>query len=149
MFKRLSLTTKKILSIITFFISFLIPGLAFAQDDPIGTIDKPQVVSNFDTAGNIGDDQIGILFFASRMVTYITIIAGIWAFANILLAGYTYITSTGNSQVHTQVRDRLTMSVMGMMLIVTVYAIAGILGTIFFGNSLYFINPTITGPGTP
>jgi len=41
------------------------------------------------------------------------------------------------------------MSILGMILIVTVYAVAGILGTVFFGNSLYLLNPTITGPGTP
>lgn len=148
MFEQLRISTKKIVSLAFFFASFFIPRLAFAQDDPIGTIDKPQVVTNFDTAGNIGEDQIGILFFASRMITYITIIAGIWAFANILLAGYTYITSTGNAQTHILVRDRLTMSIMGMMLIVAVYAVAGILGTIFFGNSMYFLDPTISGPGT-
>lgn len=140
---------QKTASFVFFLAALFVPGLVFADDNPIGTIDKPEVVKNFDSAGNIGADQIGILFFASRMITFITIIAGIWAFANVLLAGYTYITSSGNSQTHIQVRDRLTMSVLGLVLIVSVYAVAGILGTIFFGNASYFLNPTISGPGTP
>lgn len=141
--------SKKTVFLTLFLFSFFIPSLTFAQTNPIGTIDKPEVIKAFDAKGNVGEDQIGILYFMSTIITYLTVIAGIWSFANVLLAGYTYITSSGNSQTHTKVRDRLTMSVLGMVLIVTVYAIAGILGTIFFGNASYFLNPTITGPGTP
>ncbi len=140
-----------VISTASFFLLALIPQLrivsaVFAQDDPIGTIDKPEAVANFDNAGGIGEGDIGVLFFFSRMISYITIVAGIWSFFNLILAGYTYVTSSGNAQSHTTVRDKITMSILGMVLIVTVYAIAGIIGTIFFGNSLYFLNPTIEGP---
>ena len=141
------------LSTFFFLLLALIPQLrvistVFAQDNPIGTIDKPEAVANFDTVGGIGEGDIGVLFFFSRMISYITVIAGIWSFFNLILAGYTYVTSSGNAQNHTTVRDKITMSILGMILIVAVYAIAGILGTVFFGNSLYFLNPTIEGPGT-
>ena len=126
--------------------SAVLPRVVFAQDDPIGTIDKLVAVSNFDSAGGIGEGEIGVLFFMSRLISYITIVAGIWVFANLLLAGYTYVTSSGNAQNHTIVRDKLTMSILGLVLIVTVYAIAGILGTLFFGDAAYLLNPTITGP---
>jgi len=141
--------SKKIISLVFLFFSFFVPSLVFAQENPIGTIDKPEVIKAFDAKGNVGEDQIGILNFMSTMITYITVLAGIWTFVNLMIAVYTYITSSGNSQTHIKVRDRLTMSILGMILIVTVYAVAGILGTVFFGNSLYLLNPTITGPGTP
>ncbi|MCA9368847.1 MAG: hypothetical protein H6773_04555 [Pseudomonadales bacterium] len=130
-------------------VATFVPTTVFAQDeDPIGTIMKPEAVKKFDTSGNIGEGDIGILYFASQLFTYITVLAGIWVFANLIFAGYSYITSSGNAQVHAKVRDRVTMSMIGMILIVTVYAVGALLGTIFFGNATYFINPTLEGPGT-
>lgn len=152
MMKSIAFTTKRTLYLLTTLtVVLLSPKIAFAQedDDPIGTIIKPDAVRNFDTAGNVGEGEIGILSFMSTMITYMTVVAGVWAIVNLLLAGYTYVTSSGNSQTHTKVRDRLTMTVLGLVLMVTVYAVAAILGTIFFGNSLYFLNPEIQGPGTP
>ena len=114
-----------------------------AANDAIGTIDKPDAIKNIDAKGGISGEEIGILFFGSQIITYITIIAGIWTLANLFLAGFLYISSSGNSQVHTQVRDKITMSVMGLVLIVTVYAVGAIIGTVFFGNSQYLLNPTL------
>ena len=149
MLKTITAKSKKVFSLLTMLaVSWVFPAAVFAQeDDPIGTIMKPEAVQTFDTSGGIGEGDIGILFFVSRLFTYITILAGVWAFANLLLAGYTYITSSGNAQTHTKVRDKLTMSILGLILIVTVYTVGALLGTIFFGDATYFINPTIEGPG--
>ncbi len=121
----------------------------FAQTDildAVGTIDKPPGVAEFDEAGGIAEGDIGILFFASRVIAIVTIFAGIWTFFNVLMAGFTYVTSSGNAQSHTLVRDKLTMSVLGILLIVTVYTVSGLIGVIFFGNATYLLNPVIEGP---
>ncbi len=114
--------------------------------DAIGTIDKPPGVAEFDEVGGIAEGDIGILFFASRLISVLTIFAGLWTFFNVLIAGYTYVTSSGNAQSHTLVRDKLTMSFLGIILIVTVYTMAGLVGLMFFGDAAYLLNPTIQGP---
>ena len=67
------------------------PSATLAQEDdnPIGTIIKPDAVRNFDASGNVAEGDIGILSFISTMITYMTVVAGIWAIVNVLLAGYT------------------------------------------------------------
>jgi hypothetical protein len=114
--------------------------------EAIGTIEKPPGVELYDTAAGVGEGEIGILFFISRMITVVTIFSGLWVFLNIILAGYTYVTSPGGAQTHTKVRDKLTMSLLGLVLIVTVYTLGGLIGTIFFGDASFILNPTITGP---
>jgi hypothetical protein len=102
----------------------------------IGEVTPPQGVAEYNEGG-----QIGIFRFGSVLMKLAAIVAGIWVMANIIIAGYEYITSSGDAGVHTKVRDRLTWSVVGLIVIVVAYAGAGILGLIFFGDASFILNP--------
>ncbi len=119
----------------------------FAQaGDPFGTIDTPPGVEVINQRSGLGADEIPILYFISMLIRLTTIIAGVWALLNFILAGWAYLGSGGNAQAHTQARDRTTMTVLGLLLMVSVYTIAGVIGLIFFGDASFILNPTITGP---
>ncbi len=109
--------------------------------DIFGTIEPPAGV----TAYGAGD-TIGILSFIATLIDVATVVAGIWVFINFILAGYTYITSSGDTGAHGKVRDRITMSIIGLVIIVSAYLIAALIGIIFFNNAEYFLNPTIQAP---
>ena len=109
-----------------------------------GNVVAPQGVQQY----NIAAGGIGILLFLSAILRVFTIAMGIFAMINFLLAGYDYINAMGNTQAHTKVKDRLTMTVIGLVLIVGSYTIAGIIGLVFFGNAAFILNPELVGPNS-
>jgi hypothetical protein len=115
-----------------------------ADANIFGTVDPPPGIKQFnDKAGTNG---IGILIFFSNMIKLLTIVAGLWVFFNFISAGYTYITAQGDSSAHTKVKDQITMSVLGLIIIVAAYTIIALLSFALFGNPAFILNPVITGP---
>lgn len=118
-------------------------SVSAAEDLGLGTLEKPPGVENYETAAGTGADESPLLFFISRMVQIISVIAGIWVLLNITVAGYTYITNQGNAGANEKVRNLLTQSAIGMMIIVLSYTIGGLIGLIFFGDASFILKPTI------
>lgn len=115
---------------------------AAAADDIFGTIEAPQGVAEY----NDGAAQnFGAIIFFSNLLKLATTVAGIWVMANFIMAGYIYITSAGDTGAHKKVTDKLTMSIVGLILIVSAYTVAGLIGLIIFDDASYILNPTITG----
>lgn len=118
--------------------------------DPIdesvfGTVAAPPGVEQFNAAAGSGPEGIGILVFISVIIRFATVIAGLYVLFNFITGGFEYITA-GDSKASQKVREKLTSSFLGLVIIVASYVIIGVAGTIFFGRADYFINPTICGP---
>lgn len=108
----------------------------------IGRVAPPNALKPFIFQAGGG---IGIIVFASRILRFLTVIAGIWIMFNFIQSGYTFITASGNVQAYQTVRDQLTWSIVGLLLIAVAYTFAGLFGLIFFGDASFIINPTIQG----
>ncbi|OGJ16780.1 MAG: hypothetical protein A2632_01925 [Candidatus Pacebacteria bacterium RIFCSPHIGHO2_01_FULL_46_16] len=106
----------------------------------IGTIKQPPGVDLYQAASGA---DIGILLFISALVKLALIIGGIWAMANIFLASYTYLNSKGDPGNHEKVAKSVTNTIMGLVLLITIYTITAIVGLIFFGDAGYILNPTL------
>lgn len=122
------------------------PSVYAQATDPFGTIDVPPGVEVINSRSGLTGDDIPVLYFISMLIRLAVIVAGIWSMLNLLLAGWSFIGSGGNSQAHTQARDRIVMTVLGLLLMTSVYTIAGVIGLIFFGDAAFILNPKITGP---
>jgi len=109
----------------------------------LGVVEKPAGVGAFDSQAG----GVGLLVFISNGIQLLTVVAGIWTLFNIIFAGYIYITASGDSGAASKVSDKITQSVIGLLIIVGAYSIVGLLGLLLFGDAGYFLNPTITGPG--
>lgn len=110
-----------------------------------GEIKPPQGVEQYNIAAG-GVENIGIIVFASRLIQVITVVGGLFVFFNVIYAGFLYLSAMGDSGAHAKVRDQITYSVVGLLIIVASYALAGIIGLIFFGNATFILNPEICGP---
>lgn len=108
-----------------------------------GTIDKPPGVDRFGS-----DGENGILIFISNLLQLATVIAGLWVLLNFILAGFEYISSQGDSGAHAKVREKITNSVIGLVIIAVSYTLVAVIGLILFGDAAYFLNPTLIGAGT-
>lgn len=126
----------------------LVVSPAFAQDDVFGRVDLPEPIrtgyGTFDAANNPGG---GIIGFASNLIKLIMIIGGLWAFINLILAGFTYITSQGNPEKITQANQQMYNSLIGLTIMVGSFVLAAITGWLLFGDASAILIPKIYGPG--
>jgi hypothetical protein len=104
-----------------------------------GNISAPQGVSNY----NAQAGGIGIILFFSNLIKLITVVAGIWTMLNFILAGFTYVTSADDSGKTEKVASKLTVSVIGLAIIVAAYTLAAVIGLILFNDAGFIINPQI------
>lgn len=118
-------------------------GAATWGDVYTGKIAPPPGVRNYQANSGLGDDTPAIIFFLSKMILFITVVAGLWTLFNVLMAGLHYITGGGSSESTTKVRNLLASSVIGLLLILSSYTIGGLIGYVFFGDAGYLLNPTL------
>lgn len=134
----------------TFFVTLLLglgllATLSVAQAaspmEAVGTIDTPPGVEDYQTRS--GDD-IALIFFISNMISVFTVVMGIYVLFNFIIAGMTYVASSGDAGTHEKVRQTITQSVLGLILIVTAYTITGLVSLVFFGDPAFILNPSIS-----
>lgn len=113
----------------------------------VGGIKPPEGVQDYNTIammGGGGGNAIGVFAFISVGLRLFTIISGLFILFNFLIAGYTLIASAGNSQKYTDVRERLTFALIGLVIIVAAYMLAAMIGLIFFGDATFILQPNIS-----
>jgi len=88
-------------------------------------------------------DDVALFFFLNKFIVVINVLAGIWVIVNLTLAGYDYIVSQGNDSAYQRVRDKITMSFIGLGLLVVAYAAVAIISSIFFGDPSFVLKPKL------
>lgn len=104
-----------------------------------GSIDNP--VTSY---GNV---DTGLPSFISNVVTVIFVAAGLYAFFNFMIAGFTYITAGGDTKKIEAALYSINMSLVGLIIMVGAAAITGIVSFVLFGDAGAILAPSITGPG--
>jgi len=107
-----------------------------------GNIDNPLPKTSY---GGVGS---GLPLFISNVVKVIFVAAGIYAFFNLMIAGFTYITSAGDKQKIEKALYSINMSLIGLVIMVAASIITGIVSYILYGDPTAILRPTITGPGS-
>jgi len=110
-----------------------------------GQIKPPPGVDKFN-ANATATGGIGLISFFTVLIRVATIVAGLYVFINLITAGYDYI-SAGDAKAHQSVKDKFTMSILGLAIIVFSYTIIAVFSYIFFGNASFILSPVLTGPG--
>lgn len=110
----------------------------------IGDIIAPEQLSG----GYGADVTSGLVPLISNIIKVIMVVGGLWAFINIILAGITFITSGDSPDDIKKANQRMTMSGLGLVLMVGSFTLAGIFGWLLYRDATAFINPKIYGPGT-
>lgn len=145
---------KTLLTILSLSVTVLgFPSITFAQGaaqvapgDVIGTVEAPPGVADYNKLVGGGPQDIGIILFASNMLKVGAVVAGLIVFYNFLMAGFNYITADGDSNAMKKVIDEIKSSVIGLILIVTAYAVTAVISLMIFGDANFILNPTIKGP---
>lgn len=105
----------------------------------IGTIDPPPT--------GYGDVGAGLPDFITNVITIIFAAAGIFAFFNLMLAGFNYITAGGDEKKIQAATASINMSLIGLVVMVVAAAVTGVVSYLLFGDAGAILSPSITGPG--
>lgn len=93
-------------------------------------------------------EQGGLTQFIANVIYLIATAGGIMAFLNIIMAGFAYISSGGDSKATQAAWAKIYMSLIGLVIIVASFLVAGLIGIVFFGDAGALINPKVVGPGS-
>ena len=106
----------------------------------IGCVTRP---SNIPEAINSAGELVGIMVFLNTILKLIFIAAGLYAFFNIIIAGFDFINAAGDPKKVATAWERIYQSVLGLLIIVSSFLLAAILGWILFKNAGAILNPKL------
>lgn len=106
----------------------------------IGCISPPPGVTPLPQGGDLGP-IIGILNLFLKLVF---IAAGLFALFNFIIAGFGFMTAGGDAKQVSAAWNKIQMSFLGLIVIVSSFLLAAILGQILFGDATYFLKPQLT-----
>lgn len=114
-----------------------------------GNITSPFSSSGaFSQASQYADISTGLPFFVSTIVRIITIVAGLWMFFNLIIAGMTYLSAQGSQEMTVKAWNMIWQSLVGLLIIVISFALTALISELLFGNPAAILQPMIFGPGS-
>mgnify|MGYP001607558135 CR=1 FL=1 len=112
-----------------------------------GTITNP-----FGTLGvNPASDYVastqgeGLVRLANNLIKLGIVLGGIYAFANIIVAGYMFLSSSESKEV-AKAWQKIWQSMIGLLIMAGSFVLAAIFGWIIFGDSTALLQPKLYGP---
>lgn len=110
-----------------------------ASTDIIGTVQNPNP-----TYGSVAGG--GLILFLTNILRLVFVAAGVFAFVNLIIAGFQYMGAGGDAKQLESAWGRIWGSLLGLILVVGSFALAALFGYILFGHADFILNPTIYGP---
>ncbi len=106
-----------------------------------------QVVGTIENKLNpYGSYDKGLILLFSNILRLVFVFAGILAFLNLIVAGFQYMNAGGDSKVLNAAWARIWQSLLGLVIIVGSFALAGLFGYLIFGDAGFILNPKVYGP---
>lgn len=114
-----------------------------AQEVPLGNIDSFGPLGNFRRGGEAdfyyAFTRTEVLI--SSLIGLLTIIGALWFLFQIIVAGLQWIGASGEKATVQSSQKRLIYSVLGLLIIVSSYALLGLMGS-FFGLDIFNFHVT-------
>ena len=96
--------------------------------------------------GNVADPKYGIVAFANNILKLIIVGAGLFAFINIIVAGYGFLSAGGDSKKVEAAWNKIWQSLLGLAFVAGSFVLAAIFGWLIFKDPRAILNPKIYGP---
>jgi hypothetical protein len=104
----------------------------YAACDPIiGCVTPP---SSIKTLFDSNYKLVGLIAFMNTILKFVFIVAGLYAFFNIIIAGFGFMTAGGDPKQFTKAWDRIWQTLLGLFIIVISFLFAALMGLILFGD---------------
>jgi len=110
--------------------------------DIIGKITPPEPFKS-----QYGSVRAGLVPFLNNIIRLLIVVGGVWAFFNLLLAGYGFLGAGDDPKKMTAAWAKIWQSMLGLLFILGSFILAAIFGYLLFGDARAILNPKIYGPG--
>lgn len=110
-----------------------------------GEIKPPPAIEKYIPYGGEGKVP-GLVTFLSNIVKFAIIIAGLYAFLNLILAGYGFMSADGDPKAVEKAWAKIWQSLVGLLIIAGSFVLAAIFGWLLFGDPSAILIPKIYGP---
>ena len=111
--------------------------------DPIGKISPPANITPFITATG---ELTGLIALINTLLRITFIVAGLWAFMNIVLAGFGFLSAGGDDKKIAKSWAQMWQALIGLLIIVSSFVIAAIIGIVLFNDPSAILVPKIKIP---
>ncbi|MBI3955477.1 hypothetical protein HY338_03465 [Candidatus Gottesmanbacteria bacterium] len=118
-------------------------ALGGSTDDPIGKITPP---ANLPGLFDGSDNLTGLITLINTLLRVVFIVAGLWAFMNIILAGFGFLSAGGDDKKIAKSWAQMWQSLIGLLIIVSSFVIAAIIGIVLFNDPSAILVPKIKIP---
>jgi hypothetical protein len=122
----------------------LIPKVQAATDSIVGSINNP--LTKYGDAIGTRNNPGGLILFFTNILRLVFVVAGIYALLNFIIAGYQYMSAAGDSKALSAAWSRIWQTLMGLVIVVSSFALAALVGVIIFGDAGFILHPVIYGP---
>lgn len=111
--------------------------------DIFGNVALPPGVSKY---GGVEGSPGGLVGFAGNIVRLLVVIAGLYAFFNLVIAGYGFMSAGGDPKKVEEAWAKIWQSLIGLLIILGSFVLAAIFGYMLFGDATAILRPQIYGP---
>lgn len=91
--------------------------------------------------------NFGLIAFLTNILRLIFVLAGLYAFLNVVLAGIGFISAGGDPKNINNAWSKIWQSFLGLLIIVSSFVLAAIFGQLLLGSWDAILNPKLYGPG--
>jgi hypothetical protein len=113
----------------------------------IGTINPPPAIQKWIDISPFGSQKVpGLLYFVNALLKLVITLAGLFAFLNIIIAGYQFMSAGGDPKKISEATSKIWQSLMGLLLVAGSFVLAVIFGWLLFGDATAILMPKIYGP---
>ena len=109
----------------------------------VGTVDNPLPSAYRGVTAAQGG---GLILFLTNILRLVFVVAGLFAFINLILAGFQFMSAGGDDNAIEKAMAKIWQSLVGLILVVGSFALAALFGYLLFGNAGFILNPQIYGP---
>lgn len=117
----------------------------FAQDEIIGGVTPPPGVKTWIEQRG-GGTIPGLIPFANALLKLLIVLAGLYAFFNLIIAGYQFMSAGSDAKKVGEAWSKIWQSLIGLLIVAGSFVLAGIFGWLLFGDPMAILNPSIYGP---
>lgn len=93
------------------------------------------------------NQNFGLIVFLTNILRLVFVLAGLYAFLNIVLAGIGFISAGGDSKAVSSAWAKIWQSLLGLLIIAASFVLAAIFGQLLLGSWDAILNPKLYGPG--
>jgi|SRR3990170_2878693 len=88
----------------------------------------------------------GLITLLNNMVRLAIVAAGIYAFFNLILAGYAFLSAGGDPKNITKAWEKIWQTLLGLMIVAGSFVLAAIFGWVIFHDATALLSPKVYGP---